>query len=279
VDWDTGTAKYTINDANGPQTVIINQAAYSNQWVTLGNFHFNSSTDVSLTLTDVTGEAYLSTTVSASAARFTLVDYAGTDFYDIEFVPTAWPEDETTATVDEIRNFLLLNRSCLADPIQDADGVEIDLPVLLQQGAATYQISPKLLLAIMEAQQGAISTCPNTAALASLMGFAPSTARAQIESAASQLGAALSTLTSTGTSPNGWSPGSAKLTLDGVTATPANEATTLLFDALQKAGPLWGGDDPSAVGVQDVYLAYRDYRLDRALPKTVEFRFIPLIAR
>jgi N-acetylmuramoyl-L-alanine amidase len=279
VDWDTSTAKYTINDANGPQTVIVNQAAYSTQWVSLGNFHFNSSTDVSLTLTDVTGEAYLTTTVSASAARFTLVDYVGTDFYDIEFVPAAWSSDEVTATVDEIRNFLLLNHSCLADPIQDADDVEIDLPVLIQQAAATYQISPKLLLAIMEAQQGTLSACPDATALASLMGFAPSTARAQIESAASQLGTALSTLTNTGISPNGWSTGSAKLTLDGVTATPANQATTLLFDALQNAGVLWGGDSPGAVGVQDVYLAYRDYHLDRALPKAVEFRFIPLIVR
>lgn len=280
VDWDTSYATYTINDANGTSTVVINQAAYNDEWVSLGNFHFNSTTDVSLTLTDVTGETHLTTTVSASAARFTLVGNAGVEFYNTDFVPAAWVEDEINATVDEIRNFLILNHSCLASPILDTDDVEIDLPTLLQQAATTYQISPKLLLVVMEARQSALSTCPDDTALASLMGLSPaSTAREQINLAASQLGAALSTLSSTGTSPNGWSTGSPKTTLDGVSVTPANDTITLLFDAFQNAGPVWGGSAPDAVGVHAAYIAYRDYHLDLPLPKAVEYRFIPIILR
>lgn len=280
VNWDTSYAAYTVTHANGTSTVLVNQAGLNDEWADLGIFHFDAGTVPSLTLTDVTGEAYLTTTVSASAARFTLVGNAGVEFYDTEFVPADWAEDEINATVDEIRNFLILNHSCLANPILDADDVEIDLPDLLQQAATTYQVSPKLLLAVMEARQSALSTCPDDTALASLMGLSPaSTAREQINLAASQLGAALSMLSSTGTSPNGWSTGSPKTTLDGVSVTPANDTITLLFDAFQNAGPVWGGSAPDAVGVHAAYIAYRDYHLNLPLPKAVEYRFIPIILR
>jgi len=279
VEWDTNYAAYTLTDANGARRVVINQAIFSDQWVSLGTFHFDSDTDVPLTLSDVTGETYLSRTVSASAARFTLVSNAGVEFHDTGFVPAAWVEDEINATVEEIRNSLILNHSCLANTIQDADGVAIDIPSLLQQAAAANQISPKLLLAIMEAQQGALSACPDAAALANLMGQPSSTAREQISTAASQLGTALSALKSTGTTPQGWSTGSAKTTLDGVSVTPANDSIALLFDTFQNAGSLWGGSAPDAVGVQAAYLAYQDFHLGVPLPKAIYTNFIPVLIR
>ena len=279
VDWDTSYAAYTVTHANGTSTVLVNQGGVNNQWVSLGNFHYDSDTDASITLSDVTGETYLSTTVSASAARFTLVGNAGKQFHDTDFVPADWAEDQVNATADEIRNFLTFNASCLADPIPDSDDVEIDVAELIQQAAAANQISPKLLLAIMEAKQGALSDCPDDTALANLMGLPASTARQQISDAAAQLGTALTALTNTGTTPNGWATGSAKTTLDGISVTPANETITLLFDYFQNAGQVWGGVTPGENGVQAAYIAYRDYLLYVPLPKAIEYRFIPIFSR
>ena len=279
VDWDTSYATYTITHANGTSTVGVNQAVVNDQWVSLGNFHFNSDTDARITLTDVTGEDYLTTTVSASAARFTLVGDAGQQFYNTEFVHADWSHDEIGATTEEIRNFLTFHRSCLADPILDSDGVEIDIADLLQQAAAVNQISPKLLLAVMEAEQNAISTCPDATALANLMGLPVTTARQQISDAAAQLGAALTTLTGTGTSPNGWVTGSPKTTLDGVSVTPANDSITLLFDYFQNAGQVWGGTTPDENGAWGAYIAYRDYFLYVPLPKAIYTRYLPIFSR
>ncbi len=160
VDWDTSYAAYTITHANGTSTVLVNQAGVKNGWVDLGIFHFDAATAASITLSDVTGENGLTTTVSASAARFTLVGNAGEQFYNTNFVPADWAVDEIDATTDEIRNFLIFNGSCLAEPILDSDDVEIDVADLIQQAAATNQISPKLLLAIMEAEQKRLKRVP-----------------------------------------------------------------------------------------------------------------------
>lgn len=279
VDWDTNYAAYTISHANGTSTVLVNQAVLNDEWVSLGNFHFNADTDVSITLSDVTGEEYLTTTVSASAARFTLVGNAGQQFYDTDFVPANWAQDESGATTEEIRNFLIFNQSCLADPIQDSGGETIDIADLLQQAAAANQISAKLLLAIMEAEQSAISTCPDDIALANLMGLTASTARQQISEAAIQLGNALSTLTITGASPNGWATGSPKTTFDGVSIIPANDTITLLFDYFQNAGQVWGGATPDENGVWGAYIAYRDYLLYAPLPKAIETRYLSIFFR
>ena len=280
VDWDTSRASYTINHGNGTSIVRVNQADVNDGWVDLGIYHFNTSTDARITLTDVTGEDYLTTTVSASAARFTLVGNAGQQFYNTEFVLAGWSQDEINATTDEIRNFLIFNHSCLADPILDSDGVEIDIADLIQQAAAANQISPKLLLAVMEAEQNAISTCPDAAALDNLMGIpATPTARQQISDATAQLGAALTTLSGTGTSPNGWITGIPKTTLDGVSVTPANDSITLLFDYFQNAGQVWGGITPDESGAWGAYIAYRDYFLYVPLPKAIYTRYLPIFSR
>jgi hypothetical protein len=168
--------------------------------------------------------------------------------------------------------------SCLADPIEDTDGQEIDIPALIQSASGEYQISPTLLLAIMESQSQAISQCPDANALAGLMGLAsPETARGQIASAAEILSLSLDALIDDGTTPNGWKTDVPKTTLDGVSVIPANDAITLLFDYLQLAGSVWGGDQLDEPGVHGVYIAWRDYRLDKPLFQEFHQYFLPVL--
>ena len=280
IDWDTSQAVYTVSHANGESIVLVNQAPVTNQWVNLGIFHFDSETAASLTLTDLTRETAQTTTVSASAARFTLVGNAGTLFHDTAWLDSGWISVQSSAPEEQIRYFLEFYGSCLMDPILDSDGVEIDIPALVQATASTNGISPKVLLAVMQAEQNALSQCPNADALASLMGLSPpATARVQIAQAAEQLGTALSQLKSSGTTPNGWQTGVAKLTVDGVLVTPANDTVTVLFDFQQLAGEAWGGDAKSDAGVHGIYTAYRDFNLDRPLPLGVFHYFLPNFTR
>ncbi|MBG0785572.1 MAG: N-acetylmuramoyl-L-alanine amidase [Anaerolineaceae bacterium] len=278
--WDTRQAAYSLTHANGESVITVNQAPLSNEWVDLGIFHFNTETVASLTLSDVTGEAFRTTSVSASAVRFTLVGNAGEQFYDTAWVGESWLTEEADATVDQVRNFLKFYRSCLAEPILDADGVSVDLAVEIQAAAAANQIDPKVLLAIMEAEQSAISQCPDMTALANLMGLSPATtARAQVAAAAALLNTARSELDTNGSTPNGWTTGTPKVTVDGVSVTPANDTLAVLFDYSQHAGEIWGGDDPGENGVQGIYIAYRDHFLDISLPGGIFNIFMPVIIR
>jgi N-acetylmuramoyl-L-alanine amidase len=280
IEKDTGYAAYTVSDANGTSKVYINHAEAAGTWVELGTFHFDDDTASSVTLSDVTGEYAQTHTISASALRFTLVGSVGVPFYNTEWLPETWPNDRVDVPVSDVRHFMEFYRSCLEIPIPDSDGVEIDVPDLIQQSAAANQISPKLLLAIMEAEQDALSTCPNNDALANLMGIKPaSTARDQIEAAGIYLGTALETLNNTGVTPNGWEAGVAKTTLDGVTVTPANDSIALLFDYFQNAGEAWGGTTPGEDGVWSAYVAYRDFHLEVSLPEEVYYFYTPVINR
>jgi len=274
---DTTSAVYEIVHANGLSSVHINQNAPADAWVSLGRYHVNDETQFKVTMTDVTGETAQTTTVSASAMRFTLVGDAGTQFYNTPWAAESWLTDEVDAQAETIRNFLFLNGSCLADPIKDSDGKQIDTPTLIQEAASENGINPKLLLAIMEAEQGALTSCPDQTALASLMGLdPPSTAREQIAAAALQIKAAVADLTENGESPNGWATGEPKETLDGVTVIPANDLITLLFDLSQHAGAVWGGTSPDETGVHDIYIAYRDFHLHSSLPKKIYKMYIAI---
>jgi N-acetylmuramoyl-L-alanine amidase len=273
---DTSYAAYTISYANGTSKVYLNQAAAAGQWVDLGTFHFDDDAASFVTLSDVTPDAAQTHTVSASAIRFTLVGSVGVPFYDTEWLSETWSNDRVDVPVSDVRHFMEFYRSCLEDPILDSDGATIDVPELIQQAAAANQISPKLLLAVMEAKQSALSTCPGSSALANLMGLLPaSTAQEQIAAAGSLLGTALETLNSTGETPNGWSAGVAKTTLDGVSVTPANDSIALLFDYFQNAGETWGGATPDEDGVWAAYIAYRDFHLDLQLPEEVYYYYMP----
>jgi hypothetical protein len=276
--WDTSQALYTLTHANGESKFSVNQAPLDNEWMDLGIFHFNAETVASLTLSDVTGEAYQTTSVSASAVRFTLVGNAGEQFYDTSWVDETWLTEEADATVDNIHYFFEFYGSCLAEPILDSEQT-VDLAAVIQQAATANQIDPKVLLAIMEAEQNAISQCPDATALANLMGLEPTTASEQIAAAAAQLGAARTALNTNGTTPNGWSTGTPNITMDGVSVTPANDTLTVLFDYLQNAGEIWGGNQPGENGVQGIYIAYRDFRLDLPLPAGIYSIFMPVFTR
>jgi len=265
---ESNSAVYEIVHANGVSSIRINQNAVGDAWVSLGTYHINDETPFKVTLTDITGETAQTTTVSASAMRFTLVGDAGTQFYNTSFMDESWLTEEVDAQAGAVRNFLVVNGSCLADPIKDANGKWINIPLLIQKTASENGINPKLLLAIMEARQGALTTCPDQAALASLMGLEPaSTAREQIAAVALQIRAAVADMKENGESPTGWVTGAPKETLDGVTVMPANDLITLLFDFSQHAGSIWGGTSPEETGVYGMYSAYRDFHLDASLPE------------
>jgi hypothetical protein len=70
---DTTHAQYTVNHAGGASSVVRDQSAYANQWMSLGEFDFNAGTGGSVTLSDVTGETRLSRNPNFGAFRFTRV--------------------------------------------------------------------------------------------------------------------------------------------------------------------------------------------------------------
>ena len=277
---DTAQAVYQVRHVNGNTSKPIDQGAFSDQWADLGTYHFNDETPAAVILSDLTWETAQTRTVSASAFRFTLVGNANTPFYN-----TAWLEanrltDQVNAPTDFIRNFMELHHSCLVDPLPDTDGQVIDIPQLLHQAAIAQQVSPKILLAIMEAEQNALSVCPDANALANLMGQKPSsTARAQIIAAATKLRQAMDALADDNRTPNGWATGIPKRTLDGVRVTPANDAITILLDYTQMAGDLWGGNLTDTRGAQGIYSAWERFYLNHRLPRMITVTFIPLHIR
>ena len=280
LSFDSSQALYEISHVNGTTTMLINQAASKGTWVDLGIYHFNDDTLARVTLRDLTLEYQDTTTLSASAVRFTLVGLAGTPFYNTAWAKSTWPTEQVNASSDRIRNFLQFHQSCLAEPILDTDGQELDLPTLLHTTADTYQISPTLLLAIMESHSRALSQCPEPTTLEGLMGLdGPTSAREQISSAALKLRAAWDALLVDDVSPMGWAAGKPKTTLDGVDVIPANKTIALLFDYMQAAGSLWGGDLPAEAGAQGVYAALQTFHLDRTLFWQLHDFYIPAVAR
>ncbi len=277
---DTSQARYAIRHANGLTIHWVNQAPRSNDWVELGVYHFNDDTVASVTLSDLTLEPEQTTTINASAVRFTLVGNAGKEFHNTEWVPATWLTDGAMAPISRIRNFLTLHKSCLAAPISDADGTTIDIPTLIGTAAQTHTINPRVLLAIMQAEHNALTRCPDQTALANLMGLSPATtARLQINDAALMLREAQDALTTSGATSRGWITGAPMLTVDGVSVIPANDAITLLFDYTQLAGEVWGGDLPGENGAQGIYAAYDTYLLDAPLPVQIYSLYEPIFFR
>lgn len=83
LELDSGAARYTVEHAAGTTVQVIDQMATRGGWVDLGVYSFAAETGARLTLSDETGEAQFTVTLSASAARFTLVPAA-------ESPPQAW---------------------------------------------------------------------------------------------------------------------------------------------------------------------------------------------
>lgn len=67
---NTTRATYWISHADGYTSRVVNQAAYSNQWVSLGTYRFRGSAQDYVSLNDITGEPYLSRRIGFDAVRW-----------------------------------------------------------------------------------------------------------------------------------------------------------------------------------------------------------------
>ncbi len=276
---DTAQATYRITHANGVTDVTADQGLMANGWLDLGAHYFEYGSNARVQLTDLTGEAAQSTMVSFSALRFTLIGDGATPFYNTAWLNSNYLTQGADTPVENIRNFLKLVGSCLADPIEDADGVVMDIPAVIFQASINRGINPRILLAIMENEQSALTQCPDPTALANLMGLSPAnTARQQIDNTALLLRNALDALNANGQTPNGWSTGSVKITQDNVAVTPANNAITVLFDIHPFAGLTWGGELPEENGLSGFYDVWQTYAFNLPLPSQEPLRFyFPLL--
>jgi hypothetical protein len=66
----TAKARYWISHAGGYTMRIVNQSAYSNQWVSLGTYRFRGNKNDYVSLADVTYEAYLSRLIAFDAVKW-----------------------------------------------------------------------------------------------------------------------------------------------------------------------------------------------------------------
>jgi hypothetical protein len=66
----TAKARYWISHGDGLTLRIVNQSAYSNQWVSLGTYRFRGNSDDYVSLADVTYEPYLSRLIAFDAVKW-----------------------------------------------------------------------------------------------------------------------------------------------------------------------------------------------------------------
>jgi hypothetical protein len=66
----TARARYWISHRNGLTLRIVNQSAYSNQWVSLGTYRFRGNKSDYVSLADVTYEPYLSRLIAFDAVKW-----------------------------------------------------------------------------------------------------------------------------------------------------------------------------------------------------------------
>lgn len=64
------TARYWVSHRDGFTLKIVNQLNYSDQWVSLGTYWFRGTSSDYVSLSDVTGEAYLTRIVGFDAAKW-----------------------------------------------------------------------------------------------------------------------------------------------------------------------------------------------------------------
>lgn len=207
-----------------------------------------------------------STTVTITSNKTVTANFS-TAIYNSNWMPDSTFTGELDISVAQIRNFLSSKGSCLANPILDVDGQEIDIPSLIYQASQRYEINPKVILATMQKEQSAITNCPSSYALSALMGAgSPSTARQQIDFGTSLFRAYLTELQNTGSTRSGWKVGIPKTTVDGVTVTPASRAVAALFTYTPYAGVVWGGNMPSVGGTQLFKSAWDLFKFNQAFP-------------
>jgi hypothetical protein len=66
----TAKARYWVSHRDGLTLRVVNQSAYSNQWVSLGTYRFRGSSDDYVSLADVTFEPYLSRLIAFDAVKW-----------------------------------------------------------------------------------------------------------------------------------------------------------------------------------------------------------------
>jgi hypothetical protein len=66
----TARARYWVSHRDGLTLRIVNQSAYSNQWVSLGTYRFRGNSEDYVSLADVTYEAYLSRLIAFDAVKW-----------------------------------------------------------------------------------------------------------------------------------------------------------------------------------------------------------------
>jgi hypothetical protein len=66
----TTSARYWVSHRDGFTLKVVNQLAYSDQWVSLGTYRFQGSGNDYVSLSDVTGESYLSRIVGFDAVKW-----------------------------------------------------------------------------------------------------------------------------------------------------------------------------------------------------------------
>jgi hypothetical protein len=66
----TAKARYWISHRDGLTLRVVDQSAYSNQWVSLGTYRFRGSSDDYVSLSDVTFEPYLSRLIAFDAVKW-----------------------------------------------------------------------------------------------------------------------------------------------------------------------------------------------------------------
>ena len=190
-----------------------------------------------------------------------------TAVYNTNWMPDSVFTGELDVYTAQIRNFLASQGSCLANPIADSDGQTIDVPALIKEASAKYEINPKVILATMQKEQSAITKCPGSYALSALMGAgSPSTARQQIDFGTSLFRAYLTELQNNGVTRSGWKVGIPKETQDGVIVTPASRAVAGLFTYTPYAGVVWGGNNSSIGGTQLFKSAWDMFNFSNPFP-------------
>ncbi len=66
----TAKARYWVSHAGGLTLRVVNQSAYSNQWVSLGTYKFRGNSQDYVSLADVTYEPYLSRLIAFDAVKW-----------------------------------------------------------------------------------------------------------------------------------------------------------------------------------------------------------------
>jgi hypothetical protein len=66
----TSSARYWVSHAGGTTLRVVNQSAYSDQWVSLGTYRFQGNKNDYVSLADVTFEPYLSRLIAFDAVKW-----------------------------------------------------------------------------------------------------------------------------------------------------------------------------------------------------------------